>query len=85
MPPKMAPQAFKMHVFDPTIALPQTDKPNLEGAAVIPEGIVNPPPPNGAGRDEIICQILKASAFCEAKAGQAARTDSEGLNATDTH
>ena len=66
----MAPQAFKMHVFDPTIALPQTDKPNLEGAAVIPEGIVNPPPPKGAGRDETDCQILKASAFCEAKAGQ---------------
>ena len=37
---KMAP---KVSLVTPTIALPQTDKPNLEGAAVIPEGIVNPP------------------------------------------
>ena len=39
--PKMAPQALGMPLFAPTIALPQTDKPNFEGAAVIPEGIVN--------------------------------------------
>ena len=41
MAPKMAPEALGMPLFAPTIALPQTDKPNFEGAAVIPEGIVN--------------------------------------------
>ena len=52
MAPKTAPQVRGMPSFAPTIALPQTDKPNFEEAAVIPEGIVNPPPPKEAGRDE---------------------------------
>ena len=41
MAPKMAPQTPRMALIAPIIALPQTDKPNFEGAAVIPEGIVN--------------------------------------------
>ena len=41
MAPKMAPEALGMALLAPTIALPQPDTPNLEGAAVIPEGIVN--------------------------------------------
>ena len=41
MAPKMAPEALGMALLAPTITLPQTDTPNLEGAAVIPEGIVN--------------------------------------------
>ena len=43
MDPKMAPETPGMARSSPKMALPQTDKPNLEGAAVIPEGIVNPP------------------------------------------
>ena len=50
--PSMAPQALGVPLAALTIALPQTDKPNFEGAAVIPEGNVNPPPPKEAGRDE---------------------------------
>ena len=41
MAPKMAPETIAMACLPPTNALPQTDKPNFEGAAVIPEGIVN--------------------------------------------
>ena len=41
MAPKMAPEALGMGLLGLTITLPQTDTPNLEGAAVIPEGIVN--------------------------------------------
>ena len=41
MATKMVPEALWMSLFAPTIALPQTDKPNFERAAVIPEGIVN--------------------------------------------
>ena len=41
MAPNMAPETLGMPPFAPTIALPQTDKPKFEGAAVIPEGIVN--------------------------------------------
>ena len=47
MAPKMAPEALGMACLAPTIALSQTVKPKFEGAAVIPEGIVNPPPPKG--------------------------------------
>ena len=83
--PKMAPPTPGKPGLNPKKALPQTDKPNLEGAAVIPEGIVNPPPPNVAGRDEIICQILKASAFCEAKAGQGHTADQFPLATTSHH
>ena len=43
MDPKMAPETPGMAHSSPKMALQQTDKPNLEGAAVIPEGIVNPP------------------------------------------
>ena len=41
MAPKMTPQTPGMALIAPIIALPQTDKPNFEGAVVIPEGIVN--------------------------------------------
>ena len=41
MAPKTAPKVRGMPSFAPTIALPQSDKPNFEEAAVIPEGIVN--------------------------------------------
>ena len=41
MAPKMAPEALGMSFFAPTIALPQTDEQNFEGAAGIPERIVN--------------------------------------------
>ena len=40
---KMAPETPRMTLPNPKRDLPRTDKPNLEGAAVIPEGIVNPP------------------------------------------
>ena len=39
----MAPETLGMALPSPKMASPQTGKPNLEGAAVIPEGIVNPP------------------------------------------
>ena len=41
MASKMAAQTPGMALLAPIIALPQTEKPNFEGAAVIPEGIVN--------------------------------------------
>ena len=41
MAANMAPETIAMACLPPTNSLPQTDKPNLQGAAVIPEGIVN--------------------------------------------
>ena len=41
MAPRMAPETHGLALLCPKMPLQQTDDPNLEGAAVIPEGIVN--------------------------------------------